>query len=87
MAVNKNKPTIEMNKPVIVGSVALAIPEAIARAFPVPVIAMISNTSIIPVTVPSNPSRGHNAIKPWINKRFLFAATLITEIFFDLISI
>ena len=52
-----------MKSPVIVGNVALAIPEAIALAFPVPVIAMISNTSIIPVTVPSKPNNGHSAIK------------------------
>ena len=46
------------------GSVALAIPDAIARAFPVPVIAIMSKTSIIPVTVPNNPSKGHKAIRP-----------------------
>ena len=64
IAVRRNKPTIEIKSPVIVGSVALAIPEAIALAFPVPVIAMISKTSIIPVTVPSKPNNGHNAIRP-----------------------
>ena len=31
---------------------------------PVPVIAIMSKTSIIPVTVPRSPSSGHNAINP-----------------------
>ena len=60
----KNSPTIDIKSPVIVGSVALAIPEAIALALPVPVIAIMSKTSIIPVTVPRSPSSGHNAINP-----------------------
>ena len=74
-----------MKSPVIVGNVALAIPEAIALAFPVPVIAMISNTSIIPVTVPSKPNNGHSAIKPWIVRRFLEDSEFKIEIFFNFI--
>ena len=76
-----------MKSPVIVGNVALAIPEAIALAFPVPVIAMISNTSIIPVTVPSKPNNGHSAIKPWIVRRFLEDSEFKIEIFFRIIKI
>ena len=59
IAVRRNNPTIDTNKPVMVGSVALAMPDAIALALPVPVIAMIANTSIIPVTVPRSPRSGH----------------------------
>ena len=55
IAVKRNSPTIETNKPVIVGNVALAMPEAIYLSFPLPVIAIISKTSIIPVTFPSIP--------------------------------
>ena len=73
IAVKRNSPTIETNKPVIVGNVALAMPEAIALAFPVPVIAMISKTSIIPVTVPSKPRRGHSAIKA-LNHKNIFTS-------------
>ena len=61
--VSINKPTIDINNPVIVGRVALAIPDAIALALPVPVIAMMSKTSIIPVTVPNKPRTGHKVIK------------------------
>jgi hypothetical protein len=39
----------------------------------------------MPVTVPSRPRRGHKAIKPWINKIFLFAFKSIIEIFLSLI--
>ena len=58
IAVSINNPTMEINNPVIVGKVALAIPEAISLALPVPVMAIISKTSIIPVTVPRRPSKG-----------------------------
>ena len=48
--------------PVIVGRVAFVIPEANARALPVPKNETTSNTSIIPVTVPRRPNTGHKAI-------------------------
>ena len=44
--------------PAIVGMVARDTPPAIDLASPPPVTAIILNTSIIPVTVPSRPSRG-----------------------------
>ncbi len=47
--------------PAIVGSVARYTPEAIARALPVPEIAITSNTETMPVTVPSKPIIGHKA--------------------------
>src|SRR5690606_5383939 len=53
----ESAPTI----PAMVGMVALETPEAIERAFPVPEMAITSNTSIMPVTVPIKPSSGHNA--------------------------
>ena len=46
--------------PAMVGTVAFDTPEAIDRGFPEPEIAMTSNTSIIPVTVPSKPSSGQS---------------------------
>ena len=55
--------------PAIVGIVALETPDAIERALPVPEIAMTSNTSIMPVTVPNKPSKGHTAIKALIRRR------------------
>ena len=61
-----NNPDIEITRPVIVGRVAFETPEAIALGFPVPVKAMTSKTSIIPVTVPSSPSNGQRATKPLI---------------------
>ena len=41
----------------------LDTPDAIARVLPLPEIAITSNTSIMPVTVPSSPSIGHSAIR------------------------
>ena len=66
MKVIANKPVIDITNPVIVGSVALDIPPAISLGFPVPVKAITSKTSIIPVTVPSRPSSGQSATKPLI---------------------
>ena len=54
----KYKPTRETIIPAMVGMVAIEIPDAIALALPVPVTAIISNTLIIPVTVPSKPISG-----------------------------
>ena len=59
-------PIILIAMPVMVGNVALVIPEAKALALPVPKKETTSNTSIIPVTVPSNPKTGHKAIKVWM---------------------
>ena len=53
-----NKPTILIAIPVIVGKVALVMPEANARALPVPKNDTTSKTSIIPVTVPRRPNTG-----------------------------
>ncbi len=47
--------------PAIVGMVALDTPDAMDRGLPDPAIAMTSNTSTMPVTVPSRPSKGHKA--------------------------
>ena len=52
--------------PVIVGKVALVMPEANARALPVPKNDTTSKTSIIPVTVPRRPNTGQRAINVWI---------------------
>ena len=49
--------------PAMVGIVARETPDAIARGFPEPAMAMTSKTSIIPVTVPKSPNNGHRAIK------------------------
>ena len=49
--------------PAMVGMVAFDTPDAMARALLLPVMAMTSKTSIIPVTVPSSPSRGHRATR------------------------
>ena len=51
----KNTPDRAPTIPAIVGIVALETPEAIDLAFPEPEMAITSNT-IIPVTVPINPS-------------------------------
>jgi hypothetical protein len=61
--VKVRRPTILIAIPVIVGKVALVIPEAKALALPVPKKETTSKTSIIPVTVPSRPRTGHKAIK------------------------
>ena len=57
--------------PAIVGSVALETPPAIALASPPPLKAITWKTSIIPVTVPSKPNNGANAIHVFINVVFL----------------
>ena len=44
-----------------IGTVAWETPAAIARTLPEPDMAMTSNTLIMPVTVPSNPSSGQSA--------------------------
>jgi hypothetical protein len=41
----------------------------------------MSKTSIIPVTVPRSPSSGHNAINPWIIRRFFEDSELRIDIF------
>src|SRR5690554_3686050 len=46
----------------MVGIVAIEIPPAIRRGLPVPCTAIISNTEIIPVTVPNNPINGQMAM-------------------------
>ena len=48
--------------PVIVGKVALGMPEANARALPVPKNDTTSKTSINPETVPRRPNTGQRAI-------------------------
>ncbi len=62
-----NNPLNAATIPAIVGIVACDTPAAIDRGFPVPENAITSNTTIIPVTVPSNPSNGHNATIVLIN--------------------
>jgi len=54
--------------PAIVGSVAFETPPAIDLASPPPVKAITWKTSIIPVTVPSNPKRGANATHVFIKE-------------------
>ena len=49
--------------PAIVGSVARATPPAIARGELPPTIAMTSKITIMPVTVPSRPSKGHSLVR------------------------
>ena len=61
--VKVRRPTMLIAIPVIVGKVALVIPEANALALPVPKNDTTSNTSIIPVTVPGRPRTGHKAIR------------------------
>ena len=56
--------------PAIVGSVALETPPAIALASP-PTESHNLKTSIIPVTVPSKPNNGANAMHVFINVVFL----------------
>ncbi len=48
--------------PAMVGTVALEIPDAMARGEPVPVMARVSNTCTMPTTVPSSPISGQRAI-------------------------
>jgi hypothetical protein len=51
----KKTPDSAATIPAIVGIVAIEIPDAIKRALPVPCVAIVSNTEIMPVTVPSKP--------------------------------
>ena len=53
--------------PAMVGMVARETPSAIALAFPEPAMAKTSKTSIIPVTVPRSPNKGHRAINDLMN--------------------
>ena len=59
--VTKNTPDNAPTIPAMVGIVALDTPEAMDLAFPDPDNAITSNTSIMPVTVPINPSNGQRA--------------------------
>ena len=61
IGVTKKTPDNAPTMPAMVGMVALDTPEAMDRAFPDPENAITSNTSIIPVTVPINPSKGQRA--------------------------
>ncbi len=49
--------------PAIVGIVARATPPAIARGELLPMAAITSKITIMPVTVPSRPSKGHSLAK------------------------
>jgi len=57
-----------IKRPVCVVIRASGIPPAIALAFPVPNMDMMSNVAIIPVTVPKSPRRGAmpRAFPGWI---------------------
>ncbi len=62
----KNRPERAATMPAMVGTVALEIPEAMARGEPVPVTARVSNTWTMPTTVPSSPISGQRAISTLI---------------------
>ena len=65
--------------PAIVGTVALDTPDAMERGLPDPEMAITSKTSIMPVTVPSRPSRGHRATQVLISAMFRSAFAEIWE--------
>ena len=71
--------------PAIVGSVALETPPAIALASPPPLKAITWKTSIIPVTVPSKPNNGANAMHVFINVVFLLIEDFASAKNFSLI--
>lgn len=57
---------MEATIPAIVGIVAIEMPEAMERVFPLPTAAMTSKTFIMPVTVPRSPSKGQRATKAFM---------------------
>ncbi len=65
--------------PAMVGIVARDTPPAIDRASPPPVTAMTWNTTAIPVSVPMNPSNGHNDTHTLINDRFCSIFSRVRE--------
>src|SRR6056297_285657 len=71
-----NTPDSAPTMPAMVGTVAIATPDAIERALPAPETAMTSKTAIMPVTVPSRPSKGHSATIVLISGIPAFACSL-----------
>ena len=74
-----NTPDKVATMPDIVGIVAADTPEAMDRAFP-PEKVIASKTWIIPVTVPSNPSRGSREMNVLIMIMLVLRRSLTSEI-------
>ena len=64
-----SSPKIATTMPASVDTVALETPAAMERGLLEPVAARASNTSSMPITVPSRPSSGHTLISAPISEK------------------